>query len=95
MANRRVRAYSNILFCSKAARHQERSGGCAKDATKIALGGMAAKTGEALCTSGIGCAVGGWMTTFGLSEVIEGGGGLYNRYNGISEPGDNPLRLGV
>ena len=55
---------------------------------------MAAKTGEALCTSGIGCAVGGWMTTFGLSEVVEGGGGLYNRYNGISEPGDNPLRWG-
>ena len=69
--------------------------GVAKYTTKIALGGMTAKTGAALCTSGIGCAVGGWTATFGLSEVIEGGGVLYNRYNGISEPGDNPLRLGV
>ncbi|MCA7926841.1 hemagglutinin repeat-containing protein, partial [Burkholderia cenocepacia] len=68
--------------------------GSAKDAAKIALGGMTAKTGAALCTSGIGCAVGGWMTTFGLSEVVEGGSGLFNRYNGIGEPGGNPLRWG-
>ncbi|HHY6929142.1 TPA: hemagglutinin repeat-containing protein [Burkholderia ambifaria] len=68
--------------------------GVAKDATKIALGGMTAKTGAALCTTGIGCVAGGWMTTFGLSEVVEGGSGLYNRYNGINAPGDNPLRWG-
>ncbi|MGU7817101.1 hemagglutinin repeat-containing protein, partial [Burkholderia sp. AW49-1] len=68
--------------------------GVAKDATKIALGGMTAKTGAALCTTGIGCVAGGWMTTFGLSEVVEGGSGLYNRVNGINAPGDNPLRWG-
>ncbi|WP_423369524.1 hemagglutinin repeat-containing protein [Burkholderia sp. LMG 32019] len=68
--------------------------GVAKDATKIALGGMTAKTGAALCTTGIGCVAGGWMTTFGLSEVLEGGSGFYNRYNGINAPGDNPLRWG-
>ncbi|CAD9222679.1 tRNA nuclease CdiA-2 [Burkholderia cenocepacia] len=68
--------------------------GVVKDAAKIGLGGMTAKTGAVLCTSGIGCAVGGWMTTFGLSEVVEGGSGLFNRYNGIREPGDNPLRWG-
>ncbi len=68
--------------------------GVAKDVTKMTLGGMTAKTGAALCTSGIGCAVGGWMTTFGISEFVEGGSGLYNRYNGINVPGDNPLRWG-
>lgn len=68
--------------------------GVAKDITKMTLGGMTAKTGAALCTSGIGCAVGGWMTTFGISEFVEGGSGLYNRYNGINAPGDNPLRWG-
>lgn len=68
--------------------------GVAKDASKIALGGMTAKTGAVLCTSGIGCAVGGWMTAFGLSEAVEGGSGLFNRYKGIGEPGDNPLRWG-
>ncbi|WDR86091.1 hemagglutinin repeat-containing protein [Burkholderia ambifaria] len=68
--------------------------GVAKDVTKVTLGGMTAKTGAALCTSGIGCVAGGWMTTFGLSEFVEGGSGLYNRYNGINAPGDNPLRWG-
>lgn len=34
------------------------------------------------------------MAGFGLSEAVEGGSGLYNRYNGVNAPGDNPLRWG-
>ncbi|MEM5330838.1 hypothetical protein VSR34_30175 [Paraburkholderia sp. JHI2823] len=34
------------------------------------------------------------MATFGMSEVVEGGSGLYNRYNGVNTSGDNPLRWG-
>jgi filamentous hemagglutinin len=38
--------------------------------------------------------VGSWMFAFGTSDMIEGGDGLINRYNGIHSPGTNPLRLG-
>jgi filamentous hemagglutinin len=69
--------------------------GVAKDVGKIVLGGVTAKTGAGLCTSGLGCATGGWMVAFGLSDSAEGADGLYNRYNGISSPGINPLRYGV
>ncbi|CBW75270.1 Hemagglutinin-like protein [Mycetohabitans rhizoxinica HKI 454] len=69
-------------------------GGVAKDAAKVVIGGVTAKTGVGLCTTGLGCTVGGWMAGFGLSEAVEGGSGLYNRYNGVNAPGDNPLRWG-
>lgn len=68
--------------------------GVAKDAAKVVLGGVTAKTGVGLCTSGLGCAAGVPMATFGVSDMIEGADGLYNRYNGISSPGVNPLRYG-
>jgi filamentous hemagglutinin len=68
--------------------------GVAKDVSKVAIGGVTAKTGGALCTTGLGCVAGGWMVAFGLSESVEGGSGLYNRYNGISAPADNLLRWG-
>ncbi|WP_338859832.1 hemagglutinin repeat-containing protein [Mycetohabitans rhizoxinica] len=69
-------------------------GGVVKDAAKVVIGGVTAKTGVGLCTTGLGCTVGGWMAGFGLSEAVEGGSGLYNRYNGVNAPGDNPLRWG-
>ncbi|WP_218165613.1 hypothetical protein [Burkholderia ubonensis] len=68
--------------------------GVAKDTAKIVVGGVTAKTGAGLCTTGLGCTVGGWMATFGMSEMVEGGSGLYNRYNGVNAAGDNPLRWG-
>jgi filamentous hemagglutinin len=69
-------------------------GGVAKDAAKVVIGGVTAKTGVGLCTTGLGCTVGSWMAGFGLSEVVEGGSGLYNRYNGVNASGGNPLRWG-
>lgn len=68
--------------------------GVAKDAAKVLIGGVTAKTGVGLCTSGVGCVAGGWMAAFGLSDMAEGADGLYNRYNGINSPGVNPLRYG-
>jgi hypothetical protein len=68
--------------------------GTAKDAAKVVLGGVTAKTGVGLCTSGLGCAAGVPMAAFGASDIAEGADGLYNRYNGISSPGTNPLRNG-
>ncbi|PPB83488.1 hypothetical protein B0O95_1072 [Mycetohabitans endofungorum] len=69
-------------------------GGVAEDVAKVVVGSVTAKTGAGLCTTGLGCTVGGWMAGFGLSEVVEGGSGLYNRYNSVNAPGDNPLRWG-
>ena len=68
--------------------------GAAKDTAKVGVGLFTAKTGGALCGSGLGCAVGAWMFSFGTSDSIEGSTGLYNRYNGIVSPGVNPLRWG-
>lgn len=70
--------------------------GVAKDAAKVVLGGVTAKTGAAICTTtGVGCALGGGgLVLFGLSDMAEGADGLYNSYNGISSPGTNPLRWG-
>jgi hypothetical protein len=70
--------------------------GVAKDVAKAALGAVTVKTGASICaTTGVGCALGGGgMVVFGLSDVAEGADGLYNRYNGISSPGINPLRYG-
>jgi len=68
--------------------------GVAKDTVKVAVGAVTAKAGVGLCTSGLGCAVGVPMATFGASDMIEGADGLYNRYNGISSPGVNLLRYG-
>lgn len=67
--------------------------GVAKDAGKIATGGLTVRTGAGLCATGLGCALGGGgMVAFGLSDVTEGADGLYNRYNGINASGINPLR---
>ncbi|WP_153100251.1 hypothetical protein [Paraburkholderia hayleyella] len=67
--------------------------GVAKDVAKVTIGGVTAKTGAGLCTSGLGCALGGGgMVVFGLSDIVEGANGLYNRYNSINSPGVNPLR---
>jgi filamentous hemagglutinin len=68
--------------------------GAAKDALKVVAGGLTAKTGAGLCTTGLGCAAGVPMVAFGIGDIAEGGDGLYNRYNGISAPGVNPLRYG-
>ncbi|MBB5460523.1 hemagglutinin repeat-containing protein [Paraburkholderia sp. Cpub6] len=70
--------------------------GTAKDAAKVVLGGVTVKTGVGICaTTGAGCALGGaGMIAVGVSDMTEGGDGLYNRYNGISSPGTNPLRWG-
>ena len=71
--------------------------GVAKDAFKVAVGGVAVKTGATICaTTGVGCSLGGGgMVLFGLSDMAEGAGGLYNRYRGIASPGPNPLRSGL
>ncbi|WP_150624942.1 hemagglutinin repeat-containing protein [Pandoraea captiosa] len=69
--------------------------GVAKDASKVVMGGVTAKTGAGFCTTGFGCAVGLPMVAFGLSELSEGSNGLYKRYNGIDSPGLNPLRYGA
>ena len=70
--------------------------GVAKNAAKIVIGGVTAKTGATICgTTGIGCVLGGGgMVAFGLSDAGEGIGGLYNRFNGINSPGTNILRYG-
>ncbi|WP_322063506.1 hemagglutinin repeat-containing protein, partial [Paraburkholderia tropica] len=70
--------------------------GTAKDAAKVVTGGLTVKTGVGICaTTGAGCALGGGgMIAFGASDIAEGADGLYNRYNGISSPGVNPLRWG-
>lgn len=53
--------------------------GLAKDVTKIVVGGATAKTGATICaTTGIGCVAGAGMLSFGLSDMAEAGGGLYN-----------------
>ncbi|MDR5838787.1 hypothetical protein QCE83_31540 [Caballeronia sp. LZ034LL] len=70
--------------------------GVGKDAAKIVLGGVTAKTGATFCTtSGAGCVAGGMMLAFGMSDIAEGADGLYNRYNGIPSAGTNPLRYGL
>lgn len=68
--------------------------GVAKDVAKVVVGGVTTKTGAGLCSSGLGCAAGVPLAAFGTSDMIEGADGLYNRYNGISSPGTNPLRFG-
>jgi filamentous hemagglutinin len=68
--------------------------GVGKDVAKVVTGGLTAKTGAALCTTGLGCATGVPIVAFGLSDMVEGADGLYNRYNGNSSPGANPLRYG-
>ncbi|WP_275760543.1 hemagglutinin repeat-containing protein [Ralstonia pseudosolanacearum] len=70
--------------------------GVAKDALKVGLGLVTAKTGATLCsTTGAGCIAGGPMIAFGLSDAGEGADGLYNRFNGIYSPGVNVLRYGM
>jgi filamentous hemagglutinin len=68
--------------------------GVAKDSAKVVIGGVTAKTGAGLCTTGAGCVPGTAMIAFGLSDMAEGADGLYNRYNGINSSGVNPLRWG-
>jgi filamentous hemagglutinin len=70
--------------------------GVGKDAAKIVTGGLTVKTGAGICaTTGAGCALGGaGMIAFGAGDMVEGADGLYNRYNGISSAGTNPLRWG-
>ncbi|MCG5075168.1 hypothetical protein [Paraburkholderia tagetis] len=68
--------------------------GVAKDAAKTGLGVYMAATGAKACATGAACGVGGAMITFGLNDVFEGSNGLFNRYEGIPEPGLNPLRMG-
>jgi filamentous hemagglutinin len=68
--------------------------GVGKDALKVGLGAVTAKTGGLLCGSAAGCAVGGWMFVFGTSDAIEGATSLANRYDGITASGWNPLRSG-
>lgn len=66
--------------------------GVGKDALKVGVGIVTAKTGGLLCGSAVGCAVGGWMFAFGTSDAIEGATSLTNRYEGITASGWNPLR---
>ncbi|VVE03537.1 hypothetical protein PHO31112_02260 [Pandoraea horticolens] len=65
--------------------------GTVKDAAKVVIGGVTAKTGAGLCMSGLGCTAGIPMAAFGLSDAAEGTDGLYNHYNGINSFGVNPL----
>jgi filamentous hemagglutinin len=68
--------------------------GVTKDVAKVGVGFVTAKTGGMICGSGLGCALGSWMFAFGTTDMIEGGDGLINRYNGSHSPGGNPLRWG-
>ncbi|MEX3921700.1 hypothetical protein AB4Y43_36750 [Paraburkholderia sp. BR10872] len=65
--------------------------GTAKDALKAALGTAVATTGVRYCATGIACGVGSAMIVSGTNDVATGMSGLYNRYNGIPDPGTNPL----
>ncbi|HKR38982.1 MAG TPA: hypothetical protein VJU59_04750 [Paraburkholderia sp.] len=67
--------------------------GVAKDAAKTGLGAYMATTRAKVCATGAACGVGSAMITFGLNDVFEGSNGLFNRYEGIPEPGANPLRI--
>lgn len=66
----------------------------AKDALKIVTGWLTASGGLAFCGTAAGCVVGGPMTVFGGSTMIEGGTGLFNAYNGNPASGINPVRYG-
>jgi filamentous hemagglutinin len=68
--------------------------GVGKDVGAIVVGGVTAKSGLGLCTTGSGCAAGIPMTALGAGDITEGVDSLYNRYNGINSPGVNPLRYG-
>ncbi|MCG1018703.1 MULTISPECIES: hemagglutinin repeat-containing protein [Burkholderiaceae] len=69
--------------------------GVVKDVAKVVAGGVTAKTGATICaTTGVGCVAGVSMISFGISDMVEGGVGLYNRYNGTDAQGINPLRWG-
>jgi filamentous hemagglutinin len=62
---------------------------------KTVGGGFAVVTGKTICaTTGPGCVIGGPLLAFGVSEIIEGGTGLYNQYQGNGAAGYNPLRTG-
>lgn len=70
--------------------------GLAKDVTKVVVGGFTAKTGATICaTTGVGCIAGAGMLMFGLSDMAEGAGALYNRYRCVDVRGPNPLRWGL
>jgi filamentous hemagglutinin len=62
---------------------------------KVVAGGVTAKTGTTICaTTGVGCVAGVGMVSFDISDMVEGGDGLYNRYNGTDVRGANPLQGG-
>ncbi len=67
--------------------------GVGKDLAKVGLGGLVATTGAKYCATGVACGVGSAMAVSGANDIATGMSGLYNRYNGIPEPGMNPLQV--
>jgi filamentous hemagglutinin len=65
----------------------------ASNSLKMVTGGLSAATGTTLCsTTGVGCAPGSLLITFGVSNLTEGLSGLYRQYQGIDTVGYNPLK---
>ncbi|WP_175197347.1 hemagglutinin repeat-containing protein, partial [Paraburkholderia caffeinitolerans] len=67
--------------------------GVAKDAATMGIGAYITATGVKYCATGVACGVGSAMAVSGTNDVATGMSGLYNRYNGIPEPGMNPLQM--
>jgi Possible hemagglutinin (DUF637) len=68
----------------------------AKNAAKVGTGFLALATGGTICAaSGYGCAIGVPLASFGVSEMVEGGAGLYSQFNGIGTTGYNPVKAGI
>lgn len=67
--------------------------GVGKDAAKMGLGELVAATGVRYCATGVACGIGSAMVVSGANDMATGMSGLYNRYNGIPEPGINPLQM--
>ena len=68
----------------------------AKNAAKVLGGGLAALTGTTVCaSSGFGCAIGVPLAGYGVSEIVDGGTGLYRQMNGTGTTGYNPVKVGI
>ncbi|KAB0546791.1 filamentous hemagglutinin N-terminal domain-containing protein [Pseudomonas argentinensis] len=64
----------------------------ASNSLLIVGGGVATTSGVGLCTTGLGCTVGGGMVVVGTSSVTEGVTGLSSYINGQGGVGFNPGR---
>lgn len=68
----------------------------ASDGGKIVTGAIGVTSGATLCTAsgGLGCVPGGVMFSFGASNVVEGGHGVYNHFFDPGEAAFNPVKGG-